>query len=78
MMKTTQGFAIGVTIFAMACSSASSSGGAGSSDPSIKLTKPHEGDSFALTADSMDIDFEFDVSNFDLVPLGREGTGDYF
>jgi hypothetical protein len=58
----------------LACSSVNSSAGAEGSAPSVKLTKPHDGDSFALTADSMDIDVDFDVQNFELVQLGQEGT----
>jgi hypothetical protein len=73
-MKATQGLAVGIAFLAIACSNATSSGDSQSSDPSVKLTQPHDGDSFALTDDSMDIDVDFDVRNFDLVPLGQEGT----
>jgi hypothetical protein len=69
-----QVFALPIAWGALACSSKSSSPGAEGSAPSITITQPHDGASFALTADSMDIDVDFDVRNFDLVPLGQEGT----
>jgi len=69
----------------IACSSNGDSAGpatttdGGSNDPdapspSVKITTPHEGDSFVITADSVDVDVDFDVQHFELVPLGQEGT----
>ena len=62
----------------IACSSDDAPGapteGGSSSAPSVKITKPHEGDSFALTPDIVDVDVDFDVKNFELVLLGQEGT----
>jgi hypothetical protein len=74
-------FAVASTV--IACSSedsgtpsAPTEGGAGTTGtaPSVKITKPHEGESFALTPDIVDVDVDFDVQHFELVLLGQEGT----
>jgi len=55
----------------MACS--------GKDDPappviSVEIVRPHEGESFAITADAADIDFDLKFQNFTPVLTGQEGT----
>jgi hypothetical protein len=69
-----------LALFALACSKddttadVADASSDGASRATIKLTSPHEGDSFVITPNDVDVPIDFTVEGFTLVPLGQEGT----